>query len=367
MKVISRIGAADDAGADVVVLGRHAVGPGGGGLDDVVVDGDDLRQFGHEGECIPASDGVSVASRGRSARSHAGARPSVPRLRSRPRGPIPGSAARRRGPDRGGRVERRTQPSSTPSRSVERSHGSQATGKPDSTPFAVPGRCLPWDACEDRCDVPGGRSRRRPHGGVGLSPWPPSRRTVRGRAGGLRRWPHPTSMRAAACWPSVPLRWRAPTHAPAELGGGRPDPQPGRHRCPTRATGWPRPTAGSTPWATPASTARSAHCTYRVRWWPWRPPPTAGATGWPRSTAGCSPSATPASTARWGACRSTSRSSAWPRRADGKGYWLVASDGGMFAFGDAPFLGSMGGTPLVAPVTGMASDPQRTRLLAGGR
>ena len=28
---------------------------------------------------------------------------------------------------------------------------------------------------------------------------------------------------------------------------------------------------------------------------------------------------------------------------DGKGYWLVASDGGVFAFGDAPFLGSMGG------------------------
>jgi hypothetical protein len=41
--------------------------------------------------------------------------------------------------------------------------------------------------------------------------------------------------------------------------------------------------------------------------------------------------------------------------ADGKGYWLVAADGGVFAFGDAAFLGSMGGTPLVAPVTGMAS------------
>ena len=29
--------------------------------------------------------------------------------------------------------------------------------------------------------------------------------------------------------------------------------------------------------------------------------------------------------------------------ADGKGYWLVASDGGIFAFGDARFHGSMGG------------------------
>ena len=26
---------------------------------------------------------------------------------------------------------------------------------------------------------------------------------------------------------------------------------------------------------------------------------------------------------------------------DGKGYWLVASDGGVFAYGDAPFYGSL--------------------------
>jgi hypothetical protein len=37
----------------------------------------------------------------------------------------------------------------------------------------------------------------------------------------------------------------------------------------------------------------------------------------------------------------------------GAGYWLVASDGGIFAFGDAPFRGSMGGTHLNKPVTGM--------------
>ena len=27
----------------------------------------------------------------------------------------------------------------------------------------------------------------------------------------------------------------------------------------------------------------------------------------------------------------------------GRGYWLVAADGGIFDFGDAPFLGSTGG------------------------
>jgi ribosomal protein L24E len=37
---------------------------------------------------------------------------------------------------------------------------------------------------------------------------------------------------------------------------------------------------------------------------------------------------------------------------DGSGYWLVASDGGIFAFG-APFKGSMGDKKLNRPVTGM--------------
>jgi hypothetical protein len=40
---------------------------------------------------------------------------------------------------------------------------------------------------------------------------------------------------------------------------------------------------------------------------------------------------------------------------DGKGYWLVASDGGIFAFGDARFYGSMGGTHLNRPVVAMVS------------
>ncbi len=41
----------------------------------------------------------------------------------------------------------------------------------------------------------------------------------------------------------------------------------------------------------------------------------------------------------------------------GKGYWLVAADGGVFAFGDARFDGSMGGHALDAPIVGMASVP----------
>jgi len=42
--------------------------------------------------------------------------------------------------------------------------------------------------------------------------------------------------------------------------------------------------------------------------------------------------------------------------ATGKGYWLVASDGGVFAFGDARFVGSMAGRPH-APIIGMARNP----------
>ncbi len=43
----------------------------------------------------------------------------------------------------------------------------------------------------------------------------------------------------------------------------------------------------------------------------------------------------------------------------GLGYWLVAADGGIFAFGDAAFLGSLGDVPLNAPVRALvptASD-----------
>ena len=43
--------------------------------------------------------------------------------------------------------------------------------------------------------------------------------------------------------------------------------------------------------------------------------------------------------------------------ADGNGYWLVASDGGIFAFGDAAFEGSTGAIALNKPIVGMAATP----------
>ncbi len=41
----------------------------------------------------------------------------------------------------------------------------------------------------------------------------------------------------------------------------------------------------------------------------------------------------------------------------GAGYWFVASDGGIFSFGDAGFFGSTGGTKLNKPIVGMTTVP----------
>jgi hypothetical protein len=42
---------------------------------------------------------------------------------------------------------------------------------------------------------------------------------------------------------------------------------------------------------------------------------------------------------------------------NGGGYWLVAADGGIFSFGNAPFHGSTGAMRLNQPIVGMASTP----------
>lgn len=41
----------------------------------------------------------------------------------------------------------------------------------------------------------------------------------------------------------------------------------------------------------------------------------------------------------------------------GKGYWLIASDGGVFSFGDAHFYGSLGNVRLAAPIVAATSTP----------
>ena len=59
---------------------------------------------------------------------------------------------------------------------------------------------------------------------------------------------------------------------------------------------------------------------------------------------------------RWHAPQPARGSHGLPPQTVG-GYWLVASDGGMFAFGDAPFFGSTGAMRLNQPIVGMAPTP----------
>ena len=54
---------------------------------------------------------------------------------------------------------------------------------------------------------------------------------------------------------------------------------------------------------------------------------------------------------------STPRSSASTSTVSGKGYWLVASDGGVFSFGDAVFYGSTGAMHLNKPIVAMSVTP----------
>ena len=167
--------------------------------------------------------------------------------------------------------------------------------------------------------------------------------------------------------------------------GGRPLDRPdrghGRHPDRPRATGWSPPTAASSPSATPPSTGSMGGLPLNA---PdrghGRHPDRPRATGWSPPTAASSPSATPPSRLDGRAAAQRARSSGMAaiptghglppggrrrrrlrlrrrrlRRLDGRpaaaapvvghgaarraGYWLVAADGGIFAF-DAPFYGS---------------------------
>jgi len=51
----------------------------------------------------------------------------------------------------------------------------------------------------------------------------------------------------------------------------------------------------------------------------------------------------------------------------GDGYWVAAEDGGVFAFGDAAFYGSIGSTTLNQPIVGIASTPSNRGYWLVGR
>ncbi len=211
--------------------------------------------------------------------------------------------------------------------------------------------------------------------------------------------------RTAACSPSGRWVFTAPWGASRSINRSWAW-HPPRLR---RATGWWPPTAASSPSATPGSTGRRATSTStkpvvgmaatpdgggllagglrrrglrlrrrrllrvdgrypprEARGGHGRHPRRRRATGWWPPTAVSSPSATPASTGRRAASTSPSPSWAWPPPPTAAGYWLVASDGGVFAFGDAGFYGSTGDIHLDEARGGHGRHPRRRRVLAGG-
>ena len=83
-----------------------------------------------------------------------------------------------------------------------------------------------------------------------------------------------------------------------------------------------------------------------------------------RATAGSSATATPASSAPRARSALAAPIVGMAAGPGGGGYWLVARDGGVFGYGDAPYHGSLGGTALRAPVVGMAATRDGGGLLA---
>ena len=65
--------------------------------------------------------------------------------------------------------------------------------------------------------------------------------------------------------------------------------------------------------------------------------------------------------------RSLARSSISLRRPTAGGYWFVADDGGIFAFGNAHFYGSTGNMRLPGPIVAMAPGPEGRGYVFAGR
>ena len=219
----------------------------------------------------------------------------------------------------------------------------------------------------DRSGLPPGRRRRRRLlllCARSTGAWAGTPSTSRSSA-----WPPPPTARATGWWPptgaSSPSATPASTARPATCASTSPS-SAWPPRPTARATGWWPRTGASSPSATPASTARPATCASTSPSSAWPPRPTARATGWWPRTGASSPSATPASTARPASLRLNQPIVGMAATPDGKGYWLVAADGGIFTFGDAGFYGSTGAPAPRRAHRGHGGQPRRGRLLAGG-
>ena len=85
----------------------------------------------------------------------------------------------------------------------------------------------------------------------------------------------------------------------------------------------------------------------------WSARTTTAGTGWLRADGGIFAFGNAGFFGSIGAMRLNQPVLGMERTASGNGYWLFARDGGIFAFGDAAFHGSLGGTQISAPIVSM--------------
>lgn len=104
----------------------------------------------------------------------------------------------------------------------------------------------------------------------------------------------------------------------------------------------------------PPSGVRRGACTSTHPLLGWWPPPTVVATGWWHLMGGVFAFGDAKFYGSLGGVHLAAPIVGMAVTPDGGGYWLVGADGGVFTFGDAPFNGSMGGQHLDAPVVGIA-------------
>ena len=160
-----------------------------------------------------------------------------------------------------------------------------------------------------------------------------------------------TALHTAPCLDENGKAFVTPFGGAPKLGSPKNPPRAGRssawrRRRPATATGSSPPTAASSPSATPSSSARPAAMRLNQPIVGMAPTPT-GKGYWLVASDGGIFTFGDAALLRLDRRHrgSTSRSSAWRARPTGKGYWLVAADGGIFTFGDAEFFGSTGDMP----------------------
>ena len=120
--------------------------------------------------------------------------------------------------------------------------------------------------------------------------------------------------------------------------GCRSDRRQWRLRPVSRATGRSGPTAEFTLLVTLAFTGRLGTSDLRSRWSAWPERRVATVIGWWRQMAASLLTAMPASYGSMGGKPLNKPIVGMAATPSGDGYWLVASDGGVFAFGDAAIL-----------------------------